>query len=384
MTTWENALHADSRPRQFKPQTCSVAALVCLGLLACDDEPRAPRSDLGAGDESTAPLDGGAAAPPVSDADSDPNVSSAHSATRTDGGTFASDAAGVPIIGVIDSDDVVVVEAEAAAPLTAVCRKDVPLDIAVASTLPVDAVPLSITPDGAVWAFAVAIGDALDGSAPLADAAMSEDGGTSSDAASSHASVSHDDASPTYAIHVASVDSDLVIALPVDQDPHRGATLDATGKQLVTTRSDAKGFVLWELDDTGNFRVAVEQPFVRLNALALQGGVRFDRPVFSSSGTRLYAHEIAEDTTITQLVIRDGQWETELRITDASLRTQAFLLSAVSVDDLTVFGLSVATEQPIAWWRSSPSAPFETSVALEHVPLSVRADCTRGWSFDAP
>ena len=126
----------------------------------------------------------------------------------------------------------------------------------------------------------------------------------------------------------------------------------ADGKYLVTTLSDTRGFVLWELNESSErFERAELQPFVRLNALAANGGVRFEKPVFSTSGVRMYARELQPSAAVVQLVVRDGQWETELRSTQPGLVTQQFYVTAASEDDLTVLGWSATLDQAIAWWR---------------------------------
>lgn len=379
-----------------------TAAMVVLP--ACSDDAR-PSGSSPDPEDAAAALDASqptatAVVPDRSNAPNDDTLDAA--APALDGGARPGDGGG-PIIGVIDPSDVDVVVVEAAAPLPAVCSPNVERELRVVAALPEGAIPLSITPDGATWAYALVSSVRPDATAPsvtldVSDAAAlsvapdagdtaapsSETGANGAATSNTEAASSAADA-PTYSIHVVSAESEWVFTLPSDQDPLRGAALDATGEHLVTTLADTKGFVLWELDETAEqFVIAEDQPFVRLNALAQQGGVRFEKPVFSAGGTRLYAHEVTENTTITQLLLRDNQWETELRITDAALQTQQFSLTAVSADDLTVFGLSAADNHAVAWWRPTTSAAFDTSLTLEGTLRAVSADCDDWWTLATP
>lgn len=350
----------------------AVIAAGTMALIACESDPRPPAR--GIRDDSS---DSGAAASEEVTRPGQPhspNQPSGDAAIpRYDAGNAPFDAALPQITGVIDPDDVTLVTAEAAAPLVSVCARDVARDARNAALLTDDAKPLSITPDGSVWAYATV--HLPDAGAPIPDAGA--DAG--SDAL-------HSDAPRvSVSVHVANASSEWVFTLPDDQDAERGAALDATGARLVTTRSDAKGFVLWELDaESERFVVAEDQPFVRLNALASQGGVRFERPVLSANGDRMYAHEIDEDGAITQLVLRDGQWETELRITDAASQTfsvNGLAITAVSSDDLTVFGWNAAQDHAVAWWRPRADAPFDFEKILDATPLSVSSDCEDWWTL---
>jgi hypothetical protein len=310
--------------------------------------------------------------PPTATASSSPAANPADAGVEPfdSGVNIASDAASVPIIGVIDPSEVVVVEVEAAAPPIAACAQLTARPAQSAAVLPDGSLPLSVTSDGTAWAYAVPITNA-DASAPHAEV---------------DAEAASNDVESAYAIHVANASSSWTFSLPGDQDPMRGAALDAMGQHLVTTLSDTRGFVMWKLDaDADRFEVSVNQPFVRLNALALQGGVRFEKPVFSTSGTRLYVQELDANPAITQLVLRDGQWETELRITNSALQLQDFSISAASGDELTLFLWSATEERTVAWWRPRPDADFDASLPIDASRVySVSADCNDWWTLSAP
>lgn len=295
-------------------------------------------------------------------------------APASDGGGSVLDASTTPIIGTIDPDDVTLVEAEAAAPLVAGCSPQTKRDPRSPTTLPVDALALSVTPDGSTWAYA------LEASAEL-DAATAVSVGGNGDAGARESSSAEQVAS--LEIYVESDAIHAKLAVPNDQDPTRGAALDSTGRLLVTTLADTTGFVLWELnEEKDGFEVAPNQPFVRLNALADNGGVRMDKPVFSSSGMRLYARELKPGNGVLQLVLRGGQWETEARILQPELQEQLFSVTAASADDLTVFGWSDTEMASIAWWRPRPDEPFDQQLVLGEKPIfGVSDNCGDWWTL---
>lgn len=340
---------------------------VSIALTAC--QPATRPTAAGVEDDRSGAADAGDAGAPSNTAnDTEPPLEGPRDAGGAviDGGATVTDASDGVVIGVIDPDEVSVVEVEAGRPPRAVCP-ELTRDVEAAATLPEDAIPLSVTPDGATWAYAVVVSPSSDASAGITDV----DAGTSSAAAT------------LFQIHVTDGVGNATLALPDDQDPTRGAALDPTGHQLVTTLSDTRGFVSWELDEAGDaFRLAEPQPFVRLNALAQNGGVRFEKPVFSTSGIRMYARELGARPAVVQLVLRDSQWETELRITNQALGLEVFSVTAASSDDLTLFGQSSTDEPAVAWWRPRPDEPFHASLNIGPTPpLAVSTNCKQWWTL---
>jgi hypothetical protein len=277
-----------------------------------------------------------------------------------------------PIIGTIDPDSVTLVEAEPAAPLMAICAVNPTREARVDATFPRDSIALSVTPDGQYWAYArptpLTVLDSLDG-------------GTPSDAGDQAAGFQ--DAGAAFEVVVDGAGGETHFTLPPEQAATLGVALSPDAQRLVSTRADQRGFVLWERSDAGEgFVQAAAQPFVRLNALSAQGGVRFERPVFSTSGTRLYVQEIHPGNGPLQLVLRDGQWESEQRLTGDPLLVAQFSVTAASADDLTVFGWSASEQRATGLWRPRADEPFESRTAFGDVPiLGVSEDCNRWWTL---
>jgi hypothetical protein len=260
---------------------------------------------------------------------------------------------------------ITLVEADAAPPRPAVCERGVFGQLAVAHELPGQAMPLSVTPDGRTWAYAVE-------TAYVSDAGVPADAGTS------------EAPSMKLELHVANADNDYTLDLPDDCDINLGAALSADGSQLVTARENGLGLTLWELDaEATRFELAATQPFVRLNGLVANGGVRLTHPAFSSSGTRLYVYELLPGGTPLQLVLRDGQWETEQRLTEPAFTSLGFQITGAAADDLTVFGWSSTERRYLAWWRLTLDEPFQESVALEQAVRAVDPECGTWWTLPA-
>jgi hypothetical protein len=360
------------QPNRLRIQLMAFGALYCL--TGCTSSPR-PRSAEPDTDESTEAADGGPtrdAASPSSDSSDGSRVDA--SAPANDGGAPVLDASTAPIIGTIDPNDVTLVEAEAAAPMVAGCSLQTKRNPRSPTKLPASASPLSVTPDGRTWAYALQASVHLDASAPASDS-----GGLDADSDES----APEDEVPAFEVHVESESIHATLVLPNDQDSTRGAALDSSGRSLVTTLADTTGFVLWELnEEEDGFELAPNQPFVRLNALADNGGVRMDKPVFSASGVRLYARELKPGNGVLQLVLRGGQWETEARIVQPELQAQLFAVTASSTDDLTVFGWSDTDDVAIAWWRPRADEPFDQQLELGEAPIfGVSDDCRDWWTL---
>lgn len=362
----------DMQPSRLGVQFVAFGAVYCL--TACADSPR-PGSAEPESDDSSEAADGG----PARDAGLPANDSSGGSLVdaavdANDGGVSVGDASTAPIIGTIDPDDVTLVEAEAAVPVVAGCSPQTKRDTRSPTDLPATALALSVTPDGRAWAYALETSAALDASAAASDGGRSDAG---FDESAPAAEV------PAFEIHVESESIHATLVLPKDQDHTRGAALDASGRSLVTTLADTTGFVLWELnEEEDGFLLAPNQPFVRLNALADNGGVRMDKPVFSSSGLRLYARELKPGNGVLQLVQRGGQWETEARIVQPELQAQLFAVTASSADDLTVFGWSDTDDGAVAWWRPRADEPFDQQLVLGESPIfAVSDDCRNWWTL---
>lgn len=344
--------------------------LLALSVWACQSDPPPPRAEAleaGAEDAGSA-VTGLVSAPDRSSGDL--RSPDAALSTSADGGVETSGPIGQPVIGFIDADSVTLVEAEAAVPLMPGCAKQEAREFRLAKTLPSQALPLSVTPDGGTWAYALP-------AARDSDAALDGEFDAGADA-------SPPMNPPAFEITVESANEVRTLLLPNEQDPTLGAALDPDGVRLVTTRADTKGFVLWELTANGEtFEPAAAQPFVRLNALAAQGGIRFAHPAFSTSGLRLYVREVHPGTAAVQLVLRDGQWETESRLTEDALLAQDFTVTAASADDLTVFGWSTTEGRSVAWWRPRADEPFESSLMLDAAPLfAVSGDCRDWWTLE--
>lgn len=148
-----------------------------------------------------------------------------------------------------------------------------------------------------------------------------------------------------------------------------GATVSREALQLIVTRADGRGFgVLTRESTDSEFGEPHEEPFVDLNELAIQSGLRFSEPTLSADGSRLYyvGSHSRSDVYVAELL--DDRWQFSRRLNPDYLNglDGAKRVTGLTPDELTLLYYDENEDESYALFRQSVVLPFQA-------PLNVTA-----------